>query len=86
MTSRAVKLLKRGMKVVERVPEKRLHRIVTVDKMKFGFMSERGTFDTLFILRILQEEYHVRGKMLYMCFMGLRNAFNRVPRIVGNEE
>ena len=30
--------------------EKRLCRIVTVDDMLFGFMSERGTIDAVFIL------------------------------------
>ena len=40
---RAVKLLKHGMKVVERVLERRLCRIVFVDEMQFGFMTERGT-------------------------------------------
>ena len=37
------------MKVVERVLEKRLHRIVTVDEMQFGFLPERGTLDAVFI-------------------------------------
>ena len=39
----------RGTNVVERVLE-RLHRIVSVDKMKFGFMPERGQIDGVFIL------------------------------------
>ena len=30
------------MKVVEKVLEKRLRRIVTVDEMQFGFMPERN--------------------------------------------
>ena len=38
-----VKLLEHGMKVVERVLEKRLHIIVSVDVMQFGFMPEIGT-------------------------------------------
>ena len=46
---RAVKLLEHGMKVVKRVLLKRLHRIVSVDKMQFGFMPERGTIDAVFI-------------------------------------
>ena len=46
---RAVKLLEHGMKVVERVLLKRLRRIVSVDKMQFGFMPERGTIDAVFI-------------------------------------
>ena len=34
--------LEHGMKVVERLLEKRLHRIVTVDEMQFGCMPERN--------------------------------------------
>ena len=44
------------MKVVERLLEKRLCRIVTVNLMQFGFMPERGTIDAVFILRRLQDE------------------------------
>ena len=54
--------------------EKRLRRIVieTVDEIQFGFMTERGTIDAVFILRRLQEEYHARGKKLYC---GPRESF-----------
>ena len=38
---RAVLLLEHGMKVVESVLEKRLHRIVTVDEMQFGLRVEQ---------------------------------------------
>ena len=54
----AVKLLEHGMKVVNRVLEKRLHGIVTVDEMLFDFMLVRGTIDAVFILRRIQVEYH----------------------------
>ena len=37
---RAVKLLDHGTKVVERVLEKRLCIILSVDEMQFGFMPE----------------------------------------------
>ena len=36
--------------------ENTLRRIVTADEMQFGLMPERGTIDTVFILRRLQEE------------------------------
>ena len=49
---RAVKLVEHGM-LLERVLEKRLCRIVTVDQIKFGFMSEREKVDAMFILRRL---------------------------------
>ena len=77
----AVKLLEHGRKVVERVFEKRLCRIVSVDEMQFGFMPERGTIDAIFILRMMQE-YHAKGKKLYMRFVDLEEAFDRVPRKV----
>ena len=38
----AVKLHKHKMKVVEKVLEKRFHRIVPVDEMEFGLMPERN--------------------------------------------
>ena len=77
-----MKLLVHGMKVVERVLEKRLRRIVSVDEMRFCFMSERGTIDALFILRWMQEKYHAKGKKMYMCFVGVEKAFDIVPRKV----
>ena len=55
------------MKVVEKMLERRLHIIVTVDEMQFCLMPERGTIDAVFILRRLQEEYHANGKKLYIC-------------------
>ena len=48
------------MKVVGRLLEKRLHRIVTVDEMQFGFKPERGTIDAVFILRRKQEKHHAK--------------------------
>ena len=77
-----VKLLEHGMKVVERVLEKILHRIVSVDEMQFCLMSERGTIDAVFILRRMKEEYQAKGKNLYMCFVYLEKAFDRVLRKV----
>ena len=37
------------MKVVERVLEERLCRIVSVDEMQVDIMSESGTIDAVFI-------------------------------------
>ena len=78
----AVKLLKIGMKVVEMVLEKRLCGIVSVDEMQFGFIPGRGTIIAVFILRRMQQEYHAKGKDLYMCFADLEKPFDRVPRNV----
>ena len=59
---RAGKLPEHGIMVVERVLQKRPHRIITVDEMQFGFMHERGTIDVVLILRKMQDEYHEKGK------------------------
>ena len=79
---RAVNLFDHGIKLMERVLEKRHHRIVSVDEMQFGFMPERGTIDAVFMLRRMQEKYHAKGKKLYMCFEDLEKAFDIVPRNV----
>ena len=62
--------------------EKRLCRIVSVDEVQYGFMPERGTIDAMFFIRTMQEEYHAKGNKLYMCFVELEKAFDRVPRKV----
>ena len=50
--------------------------------MQFGFMPGRGTTDALFVVRRMQEEYRDKKKKLYMCFMDIEKAFDRVPRKV----
>ena len=73
----AVKLLEYSMKVVERVLDKWLCRIVSVDEMQFGFMPERGTNNAIFILRRMEEEYHAKGKKVVCVFCGLRESFRQ---------
>ena len=64
---RGVKLLEHEMKIVEKVPERRMWRMVKVDEMQFGFMPGKGTTDAVFILRRLEEEYLDKEKKLYIC-------------------
>ena len=50
--------------------------------MQFGFMPGKVTTDALFILRRLQEEFRGREEKLYISFVELEKAFDRVPRKV----
>ena len=44
-----MKGLENGMKVVEEVVAKTFSRIVNVNKRQFGFMTDKGTIDAVFI-------------------------------------
>ena len=70
------------MKIVERVLERRIGTLVSLNEMQFGFMPGKGTVDAIFIVRRMQEEYQKKDKKLYMCFVDVNKAFDRVPRKV----
>ena len=52
---RDIKLLEHAMKVLERVIEGRLRKILKIDSMHFGFMSGRDTTDAIFCLSAARE-------------------------------
>ena len=79
---RGLKLLDQAMKVLERVVDKLIRERVSIDEMQFGFMPGRGTTDAIFIVRQMQEKYLTANKTLYMAFIDLEKAFDRVPREV----
>ena len=76
----AAKLLEHGIKVVERVLEKRLRGIVTINDMKFGLMPDRGTIDAVFIFTRLQEVYHAEGKKMDVCSYGPMKSLSHKHR------
>ena len=77
---RGVKLLEHEMKIIEKVLEKRIRALVEVDDMQFCFMPGRWMTNALFIVRRMQEEYREKDKELYICFVDLEKAFDRVSR------
>jgi hypothetical protein len=79
---RGIKLLEHAMKVFERVIEARVRRRCEVDGMQFGFSAGKGTTDAIFVVRQLQEKYLDKKKDLWMAFVDLEKAFDRVPRQV----
>src|SRR5271155_4952879 len=79
---RGIKLLEHVMKAFERVIEARVRRSVVIDDMQFGFSPGQGTTDAIFIVRQLQEKYLAVKGELWMAFVDLEKAFDRVPREV----
>ena len=75
-------MLEHAIKVLERVIEGRVRKIVKIDIMQFGFMSGRSLTDAIFIVRQLQEKYLAKNKDLWMTSVDLEKAFDRVPREV----
>ena len=62
--------------------ERRIRTLVNLNVMQFGFMPGKGTADAIFIVRRMQEEHQKKDKKLYMCFVDIKKAFDRVPRKV----
>jgi len=79
---RAIKLLEHGMKIMERVLEKRLRKQTNIDNMQCGFMPEKGTTDGIFVVRQIAEKHKAKAVKLYYAFVDLEKAFDRVPREV----
>ena len=50
--------------------------------MQFGFMPGRSTVDAIFIHTRMQESYLEKNRKLFICFVDLEKAFDRVPRKV----
>ena len=65
-----VKLLEHAMKIAERVLKKKIRELVIIDAIQFGFMHARGTTDTLFVVRRMQEEYREKKKKVVHVFCG----------------
>ena len=65
------------MKMFEKILERRLRKLITVNNMQFGFSPGKGTTDAIF--------YHARKthielhKDLFLTFVDLEKAYDRVP-------
>ena len=70
------------MKIMKRVLEKRIRSLTKIDEQQFGFQPGKGTTDAIFIVRQMQEKYLSKRKELWMAFVDLEKAFDRVPREV----
>ena len=79
---RGLKLTEQVMKILERIVDGLIRQLVPIDDSQFGFVPGRGTTDAIFVVRQLQGKYLAANKRLYMAFVDLEKAFDRVPRKV----
>ena len=79
---RGLKLTEHVMKVLERIVDGLIRHVVSIHDSQFGFVPGRGTQDAIFVVRQLQEKYLAANKRLYIAFVNLEKAFDRVPRKV----
>ena len=79
---RGLKLTEQVMKVLERIVDSLIRQVMSTDYSQFGFVPSRGTTDAIFVIRQLQEKYLAANKRLYMAFVDLEKAFDRVPQKV----
>ena len=54
---RGIKLLEHGMKMFEKILERRLRKPITVNNMQLGISPGKGTTDAVFIIQQLQEKH-----------------------------
>ena len=75
---RGIKLLEHGMKMFQKIVERRLRKLITVNNMQFGFRPGKGTTDAVFIIQQLQEKHIEVHKDLFLTFVDLEKAYDRV--------
>ena len=69
------------MKILERVIEKRVRSKESINDniMQFGFRPGKGTTDAIYIVRQIQERFLQKKWDLWMAFVDLEKAFDRLP-------
>ncbi|ETN84824.1 reverse transcriptase, partial [Necator americanus] len=76
---RPIRLLCHTMKVLERVLEARLRKIVSVSLNQCGFVKDCSTIDAIHVVRILLEKHREKNRSVHLTFLDLEKAFDRVP-------
>ena len=75
-------MTEQAIKVTEMIADSLIRQVETIDESQFGFVPGRGTTDAIFVIRQLQEKYLMVSKQIYMAFVDLEKAFDRVPQKV----
>lgn len=67
------------MKLYERVIASRLRSECSLSKSHYGFVPDLSTTDSIFVLYTIVEEHRVKNRSLYVAFLELEKAFDRIP-------
>jgi len=62
---RGIKLLQHFIKVMERIFKHRIRQQIDIDDKQFGFLKDKGTIYTTFIVRQMQQKFIANGKKLF---------------------
>ena len=79
---RGISLLSIVGKLYASIIEKRVRGMIddVLDENQCGFRPMRGCQDQIFVLRQTIEKFYEKNKDLFLCFVDLEKAFDRVPR------
>ena len=64
----------------EKILERRIRKLITVNNMQFGFSPGKGTTDPVLIIQQLQKKHLEVHKDLFLTFVDLEKAYDRVHR------
>jgi hypothetical protein len=77
---RPIKLVEHSMKVLEKIIVSRLQNIIHIDEMQRGFVAGRSTMDAVFMVRQVQEKFLEKNRTLWLAFVDLEKAYDRILR------
>ena len=75
-----IKLVEHGLKVLEKVLDNRLRKLIKICDTQSGFPKGKGTMDAVFVLIRLQEKVLEKQQTMYVAFLDLEKAYDRVRR------
>lgn len=77
---RGVKLTSHTLKMFERIIASRISDYSVITENQFGFTPGKSTIDAIQTIRVIMEKHRANKENLYLLFIDLEKAFDRVPR------